>query len=60
MSVELRYLAILKAHIASRNPTLEDQALARIYRMGQTQEVTTIRLSVQNSFEEVSTMLKVQ
>ncbi|KAH6974576.1 SNF2 family N-terminal domain-containing protein, partial [Ilyonectria sp. MPI-CAGE-AT-0026] len=40
------------------NPTLEDQALARIHRIGQTREVTTIRFSVQNSFEEVSAILK--
>lgn len=37
----------------NRNPTLEDQALARIHRIGQTQEVTTLRMLVQNSFEEV-------
>ena len=36
-----------------RNPTLEDQALARIHRMGQTREVTTVRFCVRNSFEEV-------
>ncbi|KAH7303098.1 SNF2 family N-terminal domain-containing protein [Stachybotrys elegans] len=35
------------------NPTLEDQALARIHRIGQTQEVTTIRFFMRNSFEEV-------
>ncbi|KAF4465808.1 alpha-16-mannosyltransferase subunit [Fusarium albosuccineum] len=34
------------------NPTVEDQALARIHRMGQTREVTTVRFIVQNSFEE--------
>ncbi|RFU28304.1 hypothetical protein B7463_g8046, partial [Scytalidium lignicola] len=34
------------------NPTLEDQALARIHRMGQTREVTTIRFFVRDSFEE--------
>ncbi|KAH7236497.1 SNF2 family N-terminal domain-containing protein [Fusarium tricinctum] len=37
----------------SWNPTLEDQALARIHRIGQTQEVTTLRMFVHNSFEEV-------
>lgn len=36
-----------------RNPTLEDQALARIHRIGQTKEVTTIRFIVRDSFEEV-------
>ncbi|KAK4163801.1 SNF2 family N-terminal domain-containing protein, partial [Cladorrhinum sp. PSN259] len=34
------------------NPTQEDQALARIHRMGQTREVTTVRFVVKNSFEE--------
>ncbi|KAK8090377.1 hypothetical protein PG997_005338, partial [Apiospora hydei] len=34
------------------NPTLEDQALARIHRLGQTKEVTTIRLYIRDSFEE--------
>ncbi|CAF3543347.1 unnamed protein product [Fusarium graminearum] len=33
------------------NPTLEEQALARIHRIGQTQEVTTIRFFMRNSFE---------
>ncbi|WZH48536.1 SNF2 family N-terminal domain-containing protein [Fusarium acuminatum] len=44
-----------RAHLMepSWNPTLEDQALARIHRIGQTQEVTTLRMFVQNSFEEV-------
>ncbi|KAK8041746.1 hypothetical protein PG993_006269 [Apiospora rasikravindrae] len=36
------------------NPTLEDQALARVHRLGQTKEVTTIRLYIRDSFEEVS------
>lgn len=36
-----------------RNPTLEEQALARIHRLGQTQEVTTVRLYIRDSFEEV-------
>lgn len=36
-----------------RNPTLEEQALARIHRIGQTSEVTTIRFYVKDSFEEV-------
>jgi SNF2 family DNA or RNA helicase len=34
------------------NPTLEDQALARIHRLGQTREVTTVRFYIRDSFEE--------
>ncbi|CAG1982698.1 unnamed protein product, partial [Fusarium graminearum] len=34
------------------NPTLEEQALARIHRLGQTKNVTTIRLYIRDSFEE--------
>ncbi|KAF2273459.1 uncharacterized protein EI97DRAFT_452386 [Westerdykella ornata] len=34
------------------NPTIEDQALARIHRIGQTREVTTIRFYIRDSFEE--------
>ncbi|KAJ8120770.1 hypothetical protein ONZ43_g2607 [Nemania bipapillata] len=40
------------------NPTLEEQALARIHRLGQTKEVTTVRLYMRNSFEEE--VIKVQ
>jgi SWI/SNF-related matrix-associated actin-dependent regulator of chromatin subfamily A3 len=35
------------------NPTVEEQALARVYRMGQTKEVTTIRFVMEDTFEEV-------
>ncbi|PNP51003.1 hypothetical protein THARTR1_08338 [Trichoderma harzianum] len=34
------------------NPTLEEQALARIHRIGQMQEVTTVRFYMRDSFEE--------
>ncbi|EFX06157.1 DNA repair protein rad5 [Grosmannia clavigera kw1407] len=34
------------------NPTLEEQALARIHRLGQTKEVTTVRFFARNTFEE--------
>ncbi|CAN9079730.1 unnamed protein product [Alternaria alternata] len=40
------------------NPALEDQALARVHRLGQTRPVTTIRYVMQDSFEEH--ILKVQ
>ncbi|PHH81832.1 hypothetical protein CDD82_7766 [Ophiocordyceps australis] len=40
------------------NPSLEEQALARIHRLGQTREVTTIRFYMRNSFEEQ--VMKVQ
>ncbi|KAH7092160.1 DNA repair protein rad5 [Paraphoma chrysanthemicola] len=34
------------------NPTVEEQALARVHRMGQTKEVTTIRFVMADTFEE--------
>lgn len=34
------------------NPTVEEQALARIHRIGQTLEVTTVRFYIRDSFEE--------
>ncbi|KAH8126281.1 hypothetical protein LI328DRAFT_166248 [Trichoderma asperelloides] len=34
------------------NPTLEEQALARIHRIGQKQSVTTVRFYIRDSFEE--------
>ncbi|KAF2994831.1 hypothetical protein E8E13_003014 [Curvularia kusanoi] len=40
------------------NPSLEDQALARVHRLGQTRPVTTFRYIMRDSFEEH--MLKVQ
>jgi hypothetical protein len=35
------------------NPSLEDQALARVHRLGQIRPVTTIRYVMEDSFEEV-------
>ncbi|KAJ8122931.1 hypothetical protein ONZ43_g993 [Nemania bipapillata] len=40
------------------NPTLEEQALARIHRLGQSREVETVRFYVRDSFEEQ--VMKVQ
>jgi SNF2 family DNA or RNA helicase len=44
--------------LSTRNPTVEEQALARIHRIGQTQEVTTVRFYIRDSFEE--TVIKTQ
>ena len=33
---------------------MEDQALARVHRLGQQKEVTTVRFFVRDTFEEVS------
>lgn len=38
------------------NPSIERQALARVYRMGQRRPVTTIRYVMRNSFEDVGHM----
>ena len=35
------------------NPMIEEQALNRVHRMGQTKDVTTIRYIIENSIEEV-------
>ncbi|KAF4975682.1 hypothetical protein FZEAL_7572 [Fusarium zealandicum] len=34
------------------NPGIEDQALARVYRIGQTKDVTTVRFVISNSIED--------
>lgn len=34
------------------NPMIEEQAMCRIYRMGQKKDVTTIRYRIRDSFEE--------
>ena len=36
------------------NPMMEEQALDRVHRIGQTRPVTTIRYVMRNTFEEVS------
>ena len=36
-----------------RNPMIEDQALDRVYRIGQKKEVTTTRYIVKDTLEEV-------
>jgi SNF2 family DNA or RNA helicase len=36
------------------NPSIEEQAIARAVRMGQTRAVTVVRYVVKNSVEEVS------
>jgi SNF2 family DNA or RNA helicase len=36
------------------NPSLEEQALARVHRLGQTRPVTAIRYVMEDSFEEVT------
>ena len=38
------------------NPTVEEQAMARIHRIGQTRPVTTIKYIMEDSIEEVSTI----
>lgn len=35
------------------NPMIEDQALDRVHRIGQTKEVTTVRYIVNKTLEEV-------
>lgn len=35
------------------NPVLEEQALARVHRIGQKKNVTTVRFYMKDSFEEV-------
>ena len=42
------------------NPSLEDQALARAHRLGQTHPVTTIKYIMRNSFEEVWSLIIVR
>ncbi|KAH8690625.1 SNF2 family N-terminal domain-containing protein [Talaromyces proteolyticus] len=46
---EASYAYLMEPHW---NPTVEEQALARIHRLGQKNEVTTIRFYVKDTFEE--------
>lgn len=39
------------------NPAIEEQALARVYRLGQTQPVVTVRFYIKESIEEVRSSL---
>jgi SWI/SNF-related matrix-associated actin-dependent regulator of chromatin subfamily A3 len=54
-AVGLNITAATRAYIMEPqwNPTVEEQALARVHRMGQTKEVTTIRYVMADTFEEV-------
>jgi SWI/SNF-related matrix-associated actin-dependent regulator of chromatin subfamily A3 len=54
-TVRLDITAASRAYIMEPqwNPTVEEQALARIHRMGQTKEVTTIRFIMEGTFEQV-------
>jgi SNF2 family DNA or RNA helicase len=42
----------------SRNPTIEEQALVRIHRIGQKKEVTTVRFFIGDTFEEVYSLIQ--
>ena len=36
------------------NPMVEEQALDRVHRLGQTKDVTTVRYVIKDTWEEVS------
>jgi len=36
------------------NPAIEEQALARVHRLGQTRDVTTVRFVIDESIEKVN------
>jgi hypothetical protein len=46
------HLCLTSLKSCNRNPTIEEQALARIHRIGQERKVTTVRFFIRNSFEE--------
>ncbi|KAF2178931.1 hypothetical protein K469DRAFT_597911 [Zopfia rhizophila CBS 207.26] len=53
-AVGLDLTAASRAHMLEPqwNPSIEEQAMARVHRIGQTQVVTTIRYVMENSLEE--------
>lgn len=55
MAPRLDLTAASRVHLLEPqwNPSLEDQALARAHRLGQTHPVTTLRYVMRNSIEEV-------
>lgn len=55
-SVGLDVTAASRVHLLEPqwNPAVEDQALARVHRMGQRRPVVTIRYIMRDSIEEVS------
>lgn len=55
MSTRLDLTAASRVHLLEPqwNPSVEDQALARAHRLGQTRPVTTLRYIMKNSIEEV-------
>jgi SNF2 family DNA or RNA helicase len=42
------------------NPTIEEQALARVHRLGQAKKVTTVRFIMKDSIEDVSCPINLQ
>lgn len=56
IAISLNLTAANRAYLMEPhwNPTTEEQALARIHRLGQMRPVATIRLVIENSIEEVS------
>ncbi|KAF1951046.1 hypothetical protein CC80DRAFT_425457 [Byssothecium circinans] len=58
MTPRLDLTATSRVHLLEPqwNPSLEDQALARAHRLGQTQPVTTLRYVMRNSIEEVTSI----
>jgi hypothetical protein len=53
--VRLNLTAASRAYLMEPqwNPVIEEQALARVYRLGQTRHVVTVRFFIKESIEEV-------